>query len=271
MKAAPPRRARPTALVRGSAALHLAAIPAIPAIAAAPRFWPWVAGALVADHLALLAGGLMPRSTLLGPNVVRDRAAAAAGRVALTFDDGPDPAVTPEVLRILESRGVTATFFCVGECLLEHRDLAAEIARRGHAIENHTHTHPDGFFFYLPGGLEREVARCQNAIEEITGRPGRFFRAPAGIRSPLLAGTLAARGLELASWTRRGYDAIARDPAPVLGRLVRGLAAGDVLVLHDGARHDYWGGRRVVVEVLPRLLDAIEAAGLRAGPLSVSP
>jgi peptidoglycan/xylan/chitin deacetylase (PgdA/CDA1 family) len=260
--------ARPAPFVRGSQALHAAAIPAI---AVAPHFWPWIAGTLVADHLALLAGGLLPRSTLLGPNLVRDPAAAAAGRVALTFDDGPDPAVTPHVLRILEARGVSATFFCIGESLLAHRELAVEIARRGHSIENHSHTHPDGFFFYPSGGLEREVSRCQAAVAETTGRPARFFRAPAGIRSPLLARTLVEQGLELASWTRRGFDAIARHPAPVLGRLVRGLGAGDVLVLHDGARHEYWGGRRVVVEVLPRLLDAIESAGLRAGPLCGSP
>jgi peptidoglycan/xylan/chitin deacetylase (PgdA/CDA1 family) len=267
MKDGAPRRARRAPFVRGSLALHAAAIPAI---AVAPRHWPWIAGTLVADHFALLAGGLLPRSTLLGPNLVRDSAAAAAGRIALTFDDGPDPAVTPRVLRILEERGVSATFFCIGECLLAHRDLAAEIARRGHAVENHSHTHPDGFFFYLSRGLEREVSRCQEAIVETTGRRARLFRAPAGIRSPLLAGVLAAQGLELASWTRRGFDAIARNPGPVLGRLVRGMAAGDVLVLHDGTGHAYWGGRRVVVEVLPKLLDAIESAGLRAGPLSAS-
>jgi peptidoglycan-N-acetylglucosamine deacetylase len=254
-----------TPMVGASIALHAAAVPAV---AVAPRHWPWVAGALVANHCVLLGAGLAPRSAALGPNVVRSAAAASAGAVVLTFDDGPDPAVTPRILDLLDARRAAATFFCIGERVARHPDLVREIARRGHRVENHTQTHPNLFFFHFPGTLEREIAACQDAVVHACDRAPTYFRAPAGIRSPLLQGVLARADLRLASWTRRGFDTVARDPVAVAARLTRGMAAGDVLLLHDGAAHPREGRERVVLEALPRVLDAIAAAGLRASPLS---
>lgn len=259
----PPGRRGPTPFVWASAALHAAAVPAL---LAAPAAWPWVVGTLFADHLAILAGGLRPKSSLLGPNVVRDRAAARRGEIALTFDDGPDPLTTPEVLKLLAGRGVRASFFCVGKRVLDDAGLAREIAARGHRIENHTHTHPASFFFHGPARLTEEVARCQDAVASAVGRRPRYFRAPAGIRGPMLFPVLARHDLRLAAWTRRGFDTVSSDPESVLGRLARNLRAGDVLLLHDAAPSR--GRRAVVLDVLPRLLDAVEGAGLRAGPLS---
>ena len=250
--------------LKASVALHAAAIPAL---AIAPRQWPWVVGTLVADHHALIAGGLWPRSSLLGPNLRRSKAAAAAKAVVLTFDDGPDPAVTPQVLELLDARGAKATFFCIGEHAASHRDLAAEIARRGHRLENHSYTHRNGFFFHAPGTLDREIGRCQEELTRASGRLPSFFRAPAGIRSPLLQGALERAGLRLASWTRRGFDAASNDDVRVATRLTRNLAAGDVILLHDGARGRSHSSHPVVLRALPRVLDAIDAAGLAAMPL----
>src|SRR5262245_14282780 len=114
--------------LKASAALHAAAIPAL---ALAPAQWPWVVGTLVADHYLTIAGGLWPRSSLLGPNLRRSRAAESAKAVVLTFDDGPDPAVTPRVLDLLDARGTKATFFCIGEPAAAQGDLTAEFGRRG--------------------------------------------------------------------------------------------------------------------------------------------
>lgn len=250
--------------LRASVALHAAAIPAL---VWAPNRWPWIAGALVVDHQITIAGGLLPRSALLGPNLRRSRAAEAAGAVVLTFDDGPDPVVTPKVLDALDERNAKATFFCIGAHAARHRTLAAEIALRGHRLENHSHTHSNGFCFFPPAKLDREIGRCQEELQRASGRVPSFFRAPAGIRSPLLEAALVRAGLRLASWTRRGFDAVARDPAAVAARLTRNLRAGDVVLLHDGARHPHPGRERVVLEALPRVLDAIAAAGLRTTPL----
>ena len=250
--------------LKGSVALHAAAVPAL---AIAPHRWPYVAGALFADHCVILAAGLLPRSTFLGPNLRRSSAAEAAGCVVLTFDDGPDPVVTPAVLDVLDARGARASFFCIGEHAARHRELTAEIARRGHRLENHSSTHRNGFYFHRPATLDREIGRCQEELQRASGRAPTFFRAPAGIRSPLLEGALARNGLRLASWTRRGFDTVSRNPAAVASRLTRGLRAGDVILLHDGACRARSGSAPVVLATLPLVLDAIEAAGLRTMPL----
>ncbi len=250
--------------LKASVALHVAAVPAL---ALAPNRWPFVVGALLADHYVTIALGLVPRSALLGPNLRRSAAAQAAGGVVLTFDDGPDPVVTPQVLDALDARGAKATFFCIGEHAARHRELTSQIARRGHRLENHSYTHRNGFFFHGPAGLDREIGRCQEELRRASGRAPSFFRAPAGIRSPLLEGALARNGLRLVSWTRRGFDTVSRDPATVASRLTRGLRAGDVILLHDGACRARSGRDPVVLAALPLVLDAIEAAGLHAMPL----
>jgi len=259
------RPAKLSALARVSAWLHAGGAAAL---VLAPRTWPIVVGTLVADHLTVVAAGLWPRSALLGPTLVRLPPAARDRReIALTFDDGPDPVTTPRVLAMLDARGARATFFCVGQRVVAHRDLVAEMAQRGHRVENHSHRHRHGFFFLGPAALRDEIERAQEAIEAATGRPPRLFRAPAGIRSPLLEPALARAGLDLAAWTRRGFDTVTGDPSRVLGRLVRGLGPGDILLMHDRASARSASGQPVALEVLPRLLDAIEAAGLRPVPL----
>ncbi len=237
-----------------------------------PRLWPWVISGLVADHLCLAGGSLWPRSSLLGPNLTRLPTGSTDDRpVALTFDDGPDPAVTPRVLDLLERRSARATFFCVGRRAEEHPDLVSAIARAGHRVENHSYRHLNGFAFLGPRGIGREIDRAQEVLARLAGEAPRWFRAPAGIRNPWLDGALVRRRLELASWTRRGFDTVTHDPGRVLGRLTRSLAPRDILVLHDGGAARDRAGRPVVLETLPRLLDAIDAAGLRTVPLPAPP
>lgn len=256
---------RPPALLLGSLGLHAAAALAL---ATAPRHWRTVAGLLVADHVVLAAASLWPRGQLVGANLLRlPESAARRGEIALTFDDGPDPGITPRVLDLLDGAGARATFFCIGRRVEAHPEIAAEIARRGHRIENHTHTHPNLFACYPAPALRREIERAQDAIERAAGRRPRLFRAPAGLRNPLLDGVLHRSGLGLVSWTRRGYDSLERAPAAIARRLLRGLTAGDVLLLHDGSTVRGRGGNPVILEVLPRVLDTLAARGLRSAPI----
>jgi peptidoglycan/xylan/chitin deacetylase (PgdA/CDA1 family) len=264
----PPRgpRYRPTPFLAGSAGLHAAGALLL---AFSPASWPAVAGALVADHLAIAAASFTPRSRLLGPNL-RGLPADAAGRgeVALTFDDGPNPEITPRVLDLLEAAGARATFFCIGRRVEEHPDLAAEIVRRGHLVENHTWSHTPLFSCLLPADQRREIARAQEAIARVAGREPVLFRAPAGFRNLFLERELRRAGLTLASWTRRAFDTVETRADAVAARLLRGLAPADVLLLHDGpsvARTAH--GEPVVLEALPRVLDALAERGLRSVPL----
>jgi peptidoglycan/xylan/chitin deacetylase (PgdA/CDA1 family) len=236
-----------------------------------PALWPWVLGAVAGNHLLLIAAVLWPRGRVLGPNLLRLPAAAAArNEVSLTFDDGPDPEVTPRVLDLLDRYQAKASFFCVGEKAAAHPDLVREIARRGHSLENHSHRHSHAFAFFGLSRLKSDVQSVQKIIAGITGRAPRFFRAPAGFRSPLLDPVLARCGLRYVSWTRRGLDAVDRNPGRVLQRLTRGLAAGDILLLHDTGRSRTRDGTPVVLAVLPDLLERIQAQGLKPVTLSAA-
>jgi peptidoglycan/xylan/chitin deacetylase (PgdA/CDA1 family) len=262
--AAPPASLhwRPSALLRASMLLHGAALLLT---LLRPHWWPWTLGAVIANQLQLTALGLWPRSSALGANLTRLPAAAAArGEVAITIDDGPDPQVTPRVLAILAEHRAHATFFCIGERAVRFSDCVRDCVRGGHAIENHSYRHRHDFSLLGPIRLRREIARAQQALEQVSGSAPRFFRAPAGLRSPLLDMVLQRLGLRLTSWTRRGFDTVSSDASSVLARLTRNLRAGDILLLHDGhaARSD--GGTPLVLEVLPRLLDAIAQRSLRA-------
>jgi peptidoglycan/xylan/chitin deacetylase (PgdA/CDA1 family) len=257
---------RPPPLLAGSLALHAAGALAF---AVAPRHWRTIAGVLVADHVVLAAASLWPRSPWVGANLSRLPAAAQRGKVALTFDDGPDPHVTPRVLDLLDRHGARATFFCIGERVRTHPEIAAEIARRGHRVENHTETHPYLFACYPAPALRREILDAQESIVRANGSAPRLFRAPAGLRNPLLDWILCRAGLRLVSWTRRGFDALEKDPRRIARRLLAGLTAGDILLLHDGSTGRKHGGNPVVLEVLPRLLDELAARGLRSVPVPV--
>jgi peptidoglycan-N-acetylglucosamine deacetylase len=256
-----PRRWSPSPLLYASAAVHAGAAAAM---LARPRAWPWALGALAANHLGLAAAGLWPRSQLLGPNWTRlPVQSGVSARAAITIDDGPDPAVTPRVLAQLAEHGAHATFFCVGVRVERYADLAREIVSRGHHIENHTQRHRHNFSLLGPGAMAAEIARAQDSIFRITGASPRFFRAPAGLRNPFLDPVLTRLQLRLASWTRRGFDTVNANADAVYRRLANPLQDGDILLLHDGNAARARGGTPVILEVLPRLLDALAAKRLQ--------
>ena len=253
------RRAwRPGIAIWLSAGVHLSALLAL---IARPQWWPSILTALVLNHVVLALIGLWPRSRLLGANMLRlPDAAASRNEIALTFDDGPDPDVTPKVLDILDSHQAKASFFVIGDKAAAHPELIREIVKRGHSIENHSRRHSSFFGFFAWTALRKDIGTAQEIIAGITGRSPVFFRSPMGIRNPLLDPVIAQLGLRYITWTRRGFDTVAGDPAVVLERLTRKLSAGDILLLHDRRTRDQ---RAIVLEVLPALLDRIAAAGLK--------
>ncbi|CAN5632408.1 hypothetical protein BH10PSE18_BH10PSE18_12060 [soil metagenome] len=257
-----PRPSRVVTLFIASAVLHAAALAAALCV---PGAWPWALAAVVLNHALITAAGLTPRSHLLGLNVTRlPRAAALRREVALTIDDGPDPEVTPRVLDMLDAHGQRATFFCIADRVAAHPALARDIVARGHSIQNHTARHRHNFSLLGPRGYAAEIERAQQILADVLGQRPTCFRAPAGLRNPFLGPVLQRMGLSLVSWTRRGFDTRETNAAKVLARLTRGLAAGDILLLHDGNAARTVADRPVILDVLPPLLRAFNAAHLRA-------
>lgn len=259
-----PRWSTPPALA-ASIGLHAVAFGTA---ALVPEALWWALGGIGLNQMGLTAAGLWPRSRLLGPNITRlPDAAAERLQFALTLDDGPDPEVTPRVLDVLEQHRARATFFCIAARAQAQPALLREIVARGHDVQNHSHSHRHHFALLGPRALAREVGRAQQVLGDLCGAPPHCFRAPAGLRNPFLDPVLHGQGLHLVSWTRRGFDAVSRDAQRVLQRLTLGMAAGDIVLLHDG--HGQRGRRDppVVLEVLPRLLAHAAACGLHSTTL----
>src|SRR5574343_256144 len=247
-----PKPWKPTPIVMLSIAAHLG-VPLLWVFF--PEWWPWLFATIAADPAVLTAAGLTPRSTLLGPNLVRlPNSLAAARSVAITIDDGPDPVVTPKVLDILDAAGVKATLCCIGEQAEKHPELCRDIVRRGHEIESHGHGHSRLFSLFGPRRIRADLMQAQATLSGITGRRPRYFRATAGLRNPFLDPVLHRLGLRLASWTRRPYDTRQGNPEIVLNRLIRNLGPGDILLMHDGNAARTASGEPVILVVLPRLL-----------------
>lgn len=247
-----PRAWTPSPLLQATVAAHGAALAGSLAY---PACWPWAVGGLVVNHAVLTVAGLLPRCGWLGPTLTRlPAAAAAAGQIALTIDDGPDPEVTPKVLDLLDSTNAKATFFCTGRRARQHPTVCRDIVNRGHRVENHGHSHSNAFSLFGPARMKTDIATAQAILSDITGQAPHFFRATAGLRNPFLEPVLAQFDLHLAAWTRRGFDTRQSRADIVLQRLSHRLAAGDVLLIHDGNAARTAAGQAVILEVLPRLL-----------------
>jgi peptidoglycan/xylan/chitin deacetylase (PgdA/CDA1 family) len=251
---------KPTFAIKATLALHAGAVLGC---LIAPSLWPWALALLVINHAIITTAGLLPRTTLLGPNLNRLPDDAVARReVAITIDDGPDPAVTPQVLDLLDAADAKATFFCIGWRARENPALCREIVARGHRVENHGDSHSKAFAFFGPGRMKADIGAAQTTFAGITGQVPRYFRATAGLRNPFLDAVLHGLGLKLASWTRRPYDTRCGDPDIVLQRLSRDLGPGDILLLHDGHAARTADGQPVILAVLPRLLSALRQNSL---------
>ena len=257
-------RWRPPPFSAAALTLH-AAVP--PWLLLAPADWPQALAAVAGSHALLALAALWPRNQVLGPNITH-LPGRPPGVLSLSFDDGPDPDVTPLVLDLLDRHGARASFFMIGARAAMHPALVREVVRRGHEVENHTMRHRPSFACLGMAGQRQELTEGQAVLTRLSGRPPRLARAPAGIRSPLTDPVLHSLGLRHAAWSRRGLDTRTRDPGVVLRRLATGLREGDVLLLHDGNSARTAAGRPVVLETLAPLLRLLDARGLRSVPLA---
>ena len=162
------------------------------------------------------------------------RAKTADKRVALTFDDGPDPIVTPRILDVLRQHEVGAVFFCIGKKALARPDLVRRIEAEGHIVGNHSFHHGWWNNFLLGPWLYNEISRCQEAVYRATGTRPVYFRSPAGLTNMHLPRALRKLKLVSVGWDVRTFDRRARDPQSVVNRVRDKVRAGSIIALHDG-------------------------------------
>lgn len=180
--------------------------------------------------------------------------APEGNEIALTFDDGPDPELTPRVLEALARHQARACFFVIGRQVEQNPDLTRRIVAEGHLIANHSYSHPWCVNFFTSARLEAEIRECQAAIRRATGLTPAFYRPPMGQTSPSLARALERTGLTAVGWSARGFDT--RWSAPrARRRILAQVSAGGVVLLHDSP------AGRGLADSLAALLEEIEARG----------
>lgn len=242
-------------------ALGLAPLAAAAALAARGAV---LAGAALAAGALLLglaaAQALWVRFDVTGRSL---RRGPRTGReVALTFDDGPSDD-TPAVLDALDAAGARATFFVLGARARARPELVRAVAARGHLVALHGDTHAK-LLAAGPGRVAAELDRCAAAIRAAGVEPAPLFRAPHGFRGPFLGRALRARGLTLVGWTRGVFDTERPGAAAIAERACRGMAAGEILLLHDGCGTPGLDPRRdQTAAAVPDIVRRWRAAGYR--------
>lgn len=232
---------------------------------------PWAIGLPVAAAAGLAGwGAIAPSAQLYGPTIRRLPPAGSRRRIALTFDDGPNPAITPKLLDLLGRYGAHATFFVVGRFARACPELIREIQVRGHLLANHTETHP---FLALqtPAGIARELRECDAAVRTaLVGSGGdaagavmmKWMRPPFGFRGPQVQRAVAGTGIRgVVMWSALCYDWTPQPAERLIKRLAR-VREGDIVLMHDGDYRRLGGDRGHVLSGLEHWLPRWRDAGL---------
>lgn len=217
--------------------------------------------------LVLFADGVIrPGSSLLYPTVTHGP--RSGRRVALSFDDGPDPQVTPAVLDALAQHGARATFFCIGRALHAHPALARRIAAERHELGNHSFGHSRFQNFFSGRRQLIEIEAGESAVTAVSASPPRpLYRPPIGLKSPPLAWAARRLGLTVVAWSLHSRDSRDTDAQRIARRVLRKIRPGDIVLLHDG--HDLPGRHRpVCAQAVPLILAGLRERGLECVPVS---
>ena len=181
-------------------------------------------------------------------------------QLALTYDDGPNDPYTMRLLEVLAKHGVLATFFMIGRYVLQRPDIVREVSLAGHVIANHTFSHPL-LTFKSVGEIAKELADCEQALNDTIGGHSNLFRPPFGGRRPAVFRVAQKLGLKTVMWNVTGYDWDARSADDIERKVVRRVHGGDVILLHDGGHREFGADRSRTVEASDRLISKYKSEG----------
>ncbi len=223
-------------------------------------------GALAAGAvMQLVHSGLQPESQLFGPTLISGH---NPDEWALTYDDGPNPRSTPELLEVLARHSARATFFMIGKFIRQHPELVRRVHAAGHVVGNHTLSHP--FLATKPMRVvAAEIRGCSALLEDTLGAPVRFFRAPFGARRPGILRLVRQLGMTPVQWNAQGNDWEPIGAQGILEHIEPGLARarrrqrGANILLHDGFDEQQGYDRMPTVQATAALLQRAQREDVR--------
>lgn len=184
----------------------------------------------------------------------------AGNAIAITFDDGVDPVMTPKVLDVLNRYDAKATFFIVGEKAVRHPEIVRRIVADGHGIGNHSYFHKWNFPLKSTSKIFNEIEMCKLALQKTVGFDTILFRPPFGVTNPMVGRAARKAGVVSIGWSIRSLDTMGHSIAQVRERVARQVKSGQVILLHDNR-----AGADILLEGI--LID-INKKGLRTATIN---
>lgn len=209
------------------------------------------AGLLLVIHLGLTAYG----SAQIQANYFVDSINYGSGnRIALTFDDGPDPEMTPQILKVLNDANVKATFFLIGHKVEQHPNIVKQIEQAGHIVADHSYSHSNTIAIFPTAKLTADIKQGADVIEQATGKRPLWFRPPFGVTNPRYPKALKTLGMCSIGWSVRSMDTTNPPAETLLRRITDRIKPGSIVLLHDT--------QQVTLEILPQLIQQVRESGM---------
>jgi peptidoglycan/xylan/chitin deacetylase (PgdA/CDA1 family) len=210
-------------------------------------FWPtlllavissniWLVGAVICIFIiAISIGSFRIQNNFYLSSI--NKATTSNKSIVLSFDDGPSPSITPQVLDILRDYNCKAVFFCIGKRISGNEKILKRMVADGHIVANHSFSHSYWFDFYSSKRVQEEIKSTNDEIFKVTGLRSKLFRPPYGVTNPMLAKAIKNLGIFSIGWNKRSLDTVLQDKNKVLKRIHKNLASGDIILLHDSVSH----------------------------------
>lgn len=178
---------------------------------------------------------------------------AGKKEIALSFDDGPDPAFTPVILDLLKAEEVKTIFFCIGKKIAGSEEILQRIVEEGHLIGNHSYSHHYLFDLFAADKMQEDLQQMDDATRTVTGLMPKFFRPPYGVTNPNLKKAVARGGYTSIGWNLRSLDTVIRDEDRLLQKVLKRVKPGSILLFHDTSE--------TTVKILGPLIRALREKG----------
>jgi peptidoglycan/xylan/chitin deacetylase (PgdA/CDA1 family) len=174
--------------------------------------------------------------------------------LALTFDDGPNPTITPQVLEILNRYNIQAIFFCIGKNIAGNETLVQQSIAEGHLIGNHTYSHSSFFPLLSVSKMKADIQKCEDLISGISHQKElSLFRPPFGVTNPNVRKAVIGTGYQIIGWNIRSLDTVKSSADQVIRRVTKKIKPGSIILFHDSMVH------------CPEILEAVIKYALEKG------